>query len=161
MINLTISLFLKHVVAVATDSTISSIKMESNPIQITTSSLNGDETSTKINKRLKRRRKFMIGDLSCMRAVFVPAPRIANFFILHSVAFNYIAKNLNGRFNLIRLFAYTYACHKLLHRKRNTRKSNFRMSQAYFQSIFLPSTKKSHKFSLFLSKLFTRLITIF
>ena len=52
--------------------------MESNPIQITTSSLNGDETSTKINKRLERRRKFMIGDLSCMRAVFVPAPRVAN-----------------------------------------------------------------------------------
>ena len=76
MINLTISLFLKHVVA--TDSSVSSIKMESNPIQITTSSLNDDETSTKINKRLKRRRKFMIGDLSCMRAVFVPAPRVAN-----------------------------------------------------------------------------------
>lgn len=29
-------------------------------------------------RQLKRRRKFLIGDLSCMKADFVPAPRIAN-----------------------------------------------------------------------------------
>lgn len=38
-----------------------------------------DETNrVKINKRLKKKRKFMTGDLSCMKADFIPAPRIAN-----------------------------------------------------------------------------------
>lgn len=49
-----------------------SVKMESNPLH------SSDEKNSKIDKRLKRRRKFMIGDLSCMKGVFVPAPRVAN-----------------------------------------------------------------------------------
>lgn len=36
------------------------------------------QKGAKINRQLKRRRKFLIGDLSCMKADFVPAPRIAN-----------------------------------------------------------------------------------
>lgn len=32
----------------------------------------------KINKQLKRKRKFMTGDLSCMKSEFIAAPRVAN-----------------------------------------------------------------------------------
>lgn len=49
----------------------SGVKTESNPLHST-------DENAKIDKRLKRRRKFMLGDLSCMKAVFVPAPRVAN-----------------------------------------------------------------------------------
>lgn len=61
-----------HLKADSDTSESMSVKIESNPLHST------DAVNSKIDKRLKRRRKFMIGDLSCMKAVFVPAPRVAN-----------------------------------------------------------------------------------
>lgn len=36
------------------------------------------ESEKGAKRQLKRRKKFLVGDLSCMKADFVPAPRIAN-----------------------------------------------------------------------------------
>jgi hypothetical protein len=66
-------------------------KMRSNSIDSSSGGGKNETNGVKINKRLKqrkqigssskgrrRRRKIMIGDLSCMKAAFIEAPRVAN-----------------------------------------------------------------------------------
>lgn len=59
-------------------------KLSGSPLKSSNNTSNGiakkdeEQHQAKINKRLKRKRKFMAGDLSCMKAAFVPAPRITN-----------------------------------------------------------------------------------